>query len=245
MQVNIYGKGIRSELRLTYELASDCSKSIFRNLNELRNFYVFPYQINVTAKEVFFQSLLIQNTNLVSFKSYGEIEFVEISLKDENIDYTSFFKINRIHPSPLRLKLDFYFNTAQAPAEHLILDENPFLVIYNEYVYFSDISKAFDFIIIKNFVKTQLDNLYNEIVKSFPFFYLKYKYFNEIEILEISAALSRTENILPNYDLEYIHEILNQISNFKFKYKNRFKKIQFKPRGSVVSAIKSLLNLTI
>lgn len=244
MDVLLYGKSIRFELKLTQKLTILFSRMIKRNEQELFRFESFPLAIGSAALD----ALSIDLKNLYSgshdIETIDDIDFFQVNFKFQNRDLIAFFDLDRRGDLPVKLEVDFYFKTAQSPSDHITLKEEPFLIIYNNYLYYHrDLEKILSFSVFHKFIDSQYEGIFIHISNLFSSLNLERKFFKNTELLNICRALRSKEFLDQDLSAEKILMFLKAQKNRNIRFKLEDGKVILKPMNSVVKTIKSLVGI--
>ncbi|PJZ79253.1 hypothetical protein [Leptospira meyeri] len=145
---------------------------------------------------------------------------------------------------PVKLEVDFYYKTAQSPRDHITLKEEPFLVIYNEYLYYRNLDKDSIPKVFHNFVELQYERIFAHLSSVFSALNLKRKFFNDIDLLNICRYLSVKEYRDHDFSAENILLFLKAQNNRPTRCKLENGKVVLKPMSSVASAVMGLVGIS-
>ncbi|EMJ90292.1 hypothetical protein [Leptospira meyeri] len=244
MDVILYGKRVRFELKLTQKLTILFSRMIERNERELFQFEKFPLPISSKALEVLNNDLRNLYSEPHDIESIEDIDFFQVEFKDRGCDLMAFFDLDRRGDLPVKLEVDFYYKTAQSPREHITLKEEPFLVICNGYLYSRNFEKQVIPEVFQNFIDLQYESIFDHLSIVFSALNLKRKFFNDMELLNIGRSLSLKEYGEQDFSAENILLFLKAQADRPTRCKLENNKVILKPMSFVASAIKGLVGIS-
>ncbi|TGK77517.1 hypothetical protein EHQ24_19115 [Leptospira noumeaensis] len=240
MEIFLFANHVHFELKITEKLTVYFSRLIETKIGELFQFkgIKIPYRERGEI-QVLINNLKTLYSESNDINSISEVEFIQIFSRDEENETIAFFELNRKEDLPIKFEVDFYYKRAQSPKDHIILKEDPFLIIYNNYIYFNN-----DFEIkcalFQKFIESQYENMYLKISEKFSFFQLKRKYIQNADLLQIYHFILLEEND----KVDYSHEtVQNFLIVQKIRYLIKKDKIVFVPVNSVVIVIKTFLGI--
>lgn len=242
MEIVLFGDNANLNLKLTLKLSIIISEMMERKNRELEQFKCFPVVADsdvLTTLDKDIKSLYPESSYI---ETINKIDLFRINFKTQENSLVAFYDLDRRENIPVKFEVDYYYQNAQIPKDHITLEEEPFLFFSNGYIYYYDLERIKAFKAFHGFIDSLYENVFAQISDILCCFNLRRKYFSHSDLLYILDKLSFQISQGRDFSAESIMIFLKALNNKKIRFKLKNNKIILTPLKAIIVMIKALLD---